>query len=94
MGSNSLLLLQKKIAKATAMIGNTAPNSSMNLALLPDFWVKGVNIDCTYRLWLACNKAPTQRLPVFNRIHAKTNEIATTMTVKQVRPYQVGVPAL
>jgi len=40
-------LLQKKIANAMTTIGNTAPNSSINQALLPDFRVKGLNIACT-----------------------------------------------
>jgi len=34
------------------------------------------------------------RLPDFNRIQAKINEMASTMTLKQISPYQAGVPAL
>ena len=74
-------------------IGNTTPNSSKNQAVLPDLWVKGVNIDCAYRLWLAYKRAAVHRLPDFNRIQAKINESASTMTVIQVRLYQAGVPA-
>jgi hypothetical protein len=94
MGCNWPLRLQKKIAKAIATIGNTTPNSSRNHGVLPELWVKGVNIDCAYRLWLAYKRAAVHRLPDFNRIQAKINEMARTMTVKQISPYQAGVPAL
>jgi hypothetical protein len=38
--------------------------------------------------------AAVQRLPDFSLIHANTNEMDKTRTVKQVKPYHVGVPLL
>ena len=43
---------------------------------------------------LAWRSAPVQRLPDLSRSHANTKEMDTTMAVKHVRPYHVGVPLL
>jgi hypothetical protein len=38
--------------------------------------------------------APVHKLPDFSRSQANTTAMATTMTVKHVSPYQLGVPEL
>jgi len=82
------------MASIAVTTANTQPNSSIKYGVLPVLVVIGVKKPWINKLWLACSITPVHKLFDFKRNQVNTKLILITITVKQISPYQGGVPLL
>jgi len=80
------------MAKAIVTSGRMAPNSSMNQAVFPVLRGQWSENALDVEIVTGMQESAGPQAADFSLIHANTNEMDKTRTVKQVKPYTVGVP--